>query len=63
MFQTCRSAQVWPVCLQLDLAPGRVSKRYLDRLVMNLFIVEGYKDAAKAFAKESGIERESALPR
>lgn len=26
---------------------------------MNLFIVEGYKDAAKAFAKESGIERES----
>lgn len=46
----------------MQLIPGCVSKQYLDRLVMNLLIVEGRKEAAKAFAQESGIEGTSLLP-
>ena len=34
----------------------RVDKRDINRLVMNYFVVEGYADAAAAFASESGME-------
>jgi len=34
----------------------RISKFDLNKLVMNFFLVEGYKSAAENFAKESGTE-------
>lgn len=29
----------------------------LNKVVMNYLVIEGYKDAAEAFAQESGTER------
>jgi hypothetical protein len=33
---------------------ARVSRSYLDRLVMNYLIIEGYKEVAECFEKEAG---------
>ncbi|KAL0222068.1 hypothetical protein RCL1_001922 [Eukaryota sp. TZLM3-RCL] len=33
-----------------------VSQKQLDELVMDYLVVEGYKDAAEAFAEESGVD-------
>mmetsp|Transcript_33930 Transcript_33930/g.44761 ORF Transcript_33930/g.44761 Transcript_33930/m.44761 type:complete len:250 (-) Transcript_33930:292-1041(-) len=38
------------------LRSARVPRDYIDRLVMDYLVVEGYKDAAAHFEKESGVK-------
>lgn len=37
-------------------AEMRLSKRYTNRLIMEYFVVEGHREAAAAFARESGVK-------
>lgn len=34
----------------------KIFKKDMDRLIMNFFLIEGYKEAAENFKKESGTE-------
>lgn len=37
----------------------KVSKREMDDVIMNFLLIEGYKEPAVAFSKESGIQCKS----
>ncbi|KAI9102816.1 CTLH/CRA C-terminal to lish motif domain-containing protein [Phlyctochytrium arcticum] len=41
---------------QRKLAEVNVSKRDLNKLIMNYLVIEGYKDAAEKFSRESGLQ-------
>ncbi|KND01575.1 uncharacterized protein SPPG_09111 [Spizellomyces punctatus DAOM BR117] len=38
------------------LAEVKVSKQDLNKLIMNYLVIEGYKDAAEKFSRESGLQ-------
>mmetsp|Transcript_23141 Transcript_23141/g.59467 ORF Transcript_23141/g.59467 Transcript_23141/m.59467 type:complete len:299 (+) Transcript_23141:59-955(+) len=43
---------------QARLAELEVNKTFMNRLVLDYLVIEGYKDAAEAFARESGVAPE-----
>lgn len=40
----------------VKLALAKINKEELNKLVMNYLVIEGYKDAAERFSRESGVQ-------
>ena len=41
-----------------ELSKLRVNRQYMNKIVLNYLVVEGYKDAVEKFIKETGISAE-----